>query len=65
MASVLYYLLCRISPIPAVSKMWSEAGDAADHSFSVVYAEGLGYDEEHSTGSDHEPYSKGPGLRER
>lgn len=57
-SSLVYYLLCKYFPIPAVSDRWFEQKDAADRRFSVVYTDGERYDEERSSGSDHGNYSK-------
>ena len=57
-SSLVYYLLCKYLPIPAVSDKWFEQKDAADRKFSVAYTEGEGYDEERSSGSDHGAYGK-------
>ncbi|KAF7503674.1 hypothetical protein GJ744_003403 [Endocarpon pusillum] len=52
-ASLVYWLLCKFFPIPAVSDRWFEQGEAADRAFSVAYTDGQGYDEERLSGSDH------------
>lgn len=39
-ASSVYYLICRIWPVPAVSDHWYEVTDAADRTNSVAYVEG-------------------------
>lgn len=52
-ASLIYWLLCKYFPIPAVSDRWFEQGEVADRAFSVAYTDGQGYDEERSSGSDH------------
>jgi nucleobase:cation symporter-1, NCS1 family len=57
-SSLVYYLLCRYFPIPAVSDRWFEHAEAADRAFSVAYTDGEGYDEERSSGSDHDAYGK-------
>ncbi|KIW58311.1 hypothetical protein PV05_02840 [Exophiala xenobiotica] len=51
-ASAVYYLLCKVWPVPATSRVWCEKGDAADRQFSVVYTDAEGYDEERSTATD-------------
>jgi nucleobase:cation symporter-1, NCS1 family len=57
-ASLTYYLLCKYFPIPAMSDRWFEQPEAADRTFSVVYTEGEGYDEERSSSSEHGGYGK-------
>jgi nucleobase:cation symporter-1, NCS1 family len=52
-ASLVYYLLCKFFPIPAVSDRWFEQPEAADRKFSAVY-EGREFDVEKSSGSDHD-----------
>ncbi|KEF57365.1 NCS1 family nucleobase:cation symporter-1 [Exophiala aquamarina CBS 119918] len=49
-SSSVYYLLCRVRPVPATSRVWCEKPDEADRQFSVVYTEGEPYDEERSGG---------------
>lgn len=49
-ASSVYYLLCRVKPVPATSRVWCEKPDEPDRQFSVVYTEGEPYDEERSGG---------------
>lgn len=49
-SSTVYYLLCRVKPVPATSRVWCEKPDEADRQFSVVYTEGEAYDEERSSG---------------
>ncbi|KAK5322511.1 uracil permease [Exophiala xenobiotica] len=51
-ASVVYYALCRVWPVPTTSRVCCEKGDAADRQFSVVYTDAEGYDEERSTATD-------------
>ena len=52
-SSLVYYLLCKLFPVPAVSKTWFESNDQADESFSAASTAGEEYDdEERSTGSD-------------
>ena len=46
-----YYLLCRLSPIPATSETWMEVGDEI-RNVSVAYG-AQDYDEESASGSDH------------
>jgi nucleobase:cation symporter-1, NCS1 family len=55
-ATLVYFLLCKYFPIPAVSDRWFEQPEAADRTFSVAYTDGEGFDEEKSTGSDHGAY---------
>lgn len=57
-ATLVYWLLCKYFPIPAVSDRWFEQGEAADRAFSVAYVDGEGYDEERSSDSDHAVYGK-------
>jgi NCS1 family nucleobase:cation symporter-1 len=55
-SSAVYWALCKISPIPAVSPtgQWCEVRDEDDmRNFSVVY-EGEGFDVESAGGSDRE-----------
>lgn len=62
-SSTVYYLLCRIKPVPATSRVWCEKPDdeydeydydtttgagAGDRQFSAVYTEGQAYGEERS-----------------
>lgn len=50
-SSVVYYLLSRLKPLPATSRVWCEKPDEADRQFSVVYTDAEGYDEERSGGT--------------
>ena len=49
-AAVVYWILCRFFPVPAVSDKWMEVGDEADRNFSVVYIDSHGFDEERQSG---------------
>ena len=60
-ASAVYYLLCKVWPVPATSRVWCEKGDAADRQFSVVYTDAEGYDEERSTATDGVELGRGDG----
>lgn len=60
-SSAVYYLLSRLKPLPATSRVWCEKPDEADRQFSVVYTDAEGYDEERSGGADA-VYGKGDGL---
>lgn len=49
-SAVIYWALCKISPIPATSTHWMEIGDTIDD-MHVAYETGSqGYDEEHMAG---------------
>jgi len=65
-ASVTYWALCKISPIPACSERWMEVGDEI-RSVSVAYGAGADYDDE--SGSGGSGHFKGDeetgGVRER
>ena len=61
-ASSTYYLLHRIDPIPAVSKVWMEVGDEI-RNVSVAY---VNDDQESGSGHENKGYeNKEEGLRER
>ncbi|KPM45309.1 Uracil permease [Neonectria ditissima] len=47
-----YWLLCKISPVPATSDRWMEVGDEIDDVRVGYSADSPTYDEEHVTGSD-------------
>ncbi|KAK7403979.1 uracil permease [Neonectria punicea] len=47
-----YWLLCKISPIPATSDRWMEVGDEIDDVRVGYSADSPTYDEEHVTGAD-------------
>ncbi|KAL9108250.1 MAG: hypothetical protein Q9227_006988 [Pyrenula ochraceoflavens] len=56
-SALVYYLLCRFFPIPAVSAVWCELPDAADRQFSVVY-EGRPIDVPETLERDHDASSE-------
>ncbi|KAG9248617.1 permease for cytosine/purines, uracil, thiamine, allantoin-domain-containing protein [Calycina marina] len=49
-SSAVYYTLCRMSPIPACSKVWKEIGDEILMSVAYEREEGSEYDEENVHG---------------
>jgi NCS1 family nucleobase:cation symporter-1 len=49
---IIYYLLCKISPIPATSDRWMEVGDDADELRVAYNSRTPSYDEENATGGD-------------
>ena len=54
-SSVMYYLLCRISPIPATSDHWLEVDeDATGTNNSLVYVELESYHDDSSSGRPSE-----------
>ena len=63
-ASSTYYLLCRLSPIPATSDRWMEVGDEI-RNVSVAYGATNDFDEESASGSDRYKGVEDNGVRER
>lgn len=61
-ASGTYWCLCKLSPIPATSKVWMEVGDEI-RNVSVAYGAEERFDEESEVGA--EVGKGGDGLRER
>jgi len=60
-SSSTYWGLCKLSPVPAASKVWMEVGDEI-RNVSVAYGAEEGFDEESVVGGEG---GKGDGLRER
>ena len=49
---IIYYLLCKLSPIPATSDRWMEVGEDADELQAAYGSRTPSYDEENATGVD-------------
>lgn len=64
-ASAVYYLLCRLFPIPATSDTWCEAPEQADRNFSVAYEGEPAYDEERADEPPSPSLDEKEGMRER
>lgn len=62
-SSSVYWLLCRVKPVPATSRVWCEKPEDTDRQFSVVYTEGEPYDEERSNGALGRSSDNSPAMR--
>lgn len=55
-ASATYWVLCKLSPIPAVSAMWMEVGDEIEN---PSLADGARFVEERDSGSGEDGWARG------
>jgi NCS1 family nucleobase:cation symporter-1 len=63
-AALVYYILCRISPIPATSDVWLEIDDDLDGR-NGSFADGMSPSDEETAEGVHAYSGKSDGLRER
>jgi NCS1 family nucleobase:cation symporter-1 len=63
-AALVYYILCRISPIPATSDVWLEIDDDLDGR-NGSFADGMSPSDEETAEGVHAYGAKSDSLRER